>query len=60
MPDVVRAFAENQPVTAIVNAIRSLLESSPVASDLWIALAWCVGIGLVAYFFAVRTYRRLV
>lgn len=58
MPTVVRIFAENQPVTSIVNAIRSLLESSPVASDIWTALAWCVGIGLVAYFFAIRIYNR--
>jgi ABC-2 type transport system permease protein len=59
MPTAVRVFAENQPVTAIVDAIRSLLNSSPVGSSLWIALAWCIGIGLVAYFFAVRIYKRL-
>lgn len=59
MPTIIRVFAENQPVTAIVDAIRSLLESSPVSSDLWIALAWCIGIALIAYFFAIRTYKRL-
>lgn len=59
MPTVVQVFAENQPVTAIVNAIRSLLGSSPVGSELWIALAWCVGITVVAYFFAMCTYKRL-
>jgi ABC-2 type transport system permease protein len=59
MPTVIRVFAENQPVTAIVNAIRSLLGSNPVGNDIWIALAWCIGIGVVAYFFAVRTYKRL-
>jgi ABC-2 type transport system permease protein len=58
MPTVVRVFAENQPVTAIVNAIRSLLASNPVASDIWVALAWCVGLGLVAFFFATRIYKR--
>ena len=58
MPPVVRAFAENQPVTSIVNAIRSLLAAQPVGNDIWIALAWCVGIGLVAYFFAMRIYRK--
>jgi len=58
MPTVVRVFAENQPVTAIVNSIRSLLKSTPVASDIWIALAWCVGIGLVAYIFAIKIYKR--
>jgi ABC-2 type transport system permease protein len=59
MPAIVRVFAENQPVTSIVNALRSLLASNPVASDIWIALAWCLGIGIVAYIFAVRIYKRL-
>ena len=59
MPSVVRVFAENQPVTAIVDAIRSLLSSSPIGNDLWIALAWCIGLTAIAYIFAVRTYRRI-
>ncbi|KGP78789.1 MULTISPECIES: ABC transporter permease [unclassified Paenibacillus] len=58
MPSVVRAFAENQPVTAIVEAIRALLSDQPVGNDIWIALAWCIGILLVAYFFAMRAYKK--
>ena len=58
MPGPVRAFAQNQPVTSIVNAIRDLLAQQPVGTNLWIALAWCVGIGVVAYGFAMATYRR--
>ncbi len=58
MPSVVRAFAENQPVTAIVNAIRSLLAGQPVGNDIWVALAWCVGIMIVTYLFAMRAYNR--
>lgn len=57
MPPAVRAFAENQPVTAIVDAIRALLSNQPVGSELWVALAWCVGILLVAYLFAMRVYQ---
>jgi ABC-2 type transport system permease protein len=60
MPGPVRAFAENQPVTSIVNAIRNLLAGQPVGTDIWIALAWCVGILVVAYVFAMRTYRRRI
>jgi ABC-2 type transport system permease protein len=60
MPGPVRAFAENQPVTSIVNAIRALFTGQPVGSDIWTALAWCVGILVVAYFFAVLTYRRRI
>ena len=58
MPPVVRAFAENQPVTSIVDAIRALLSGQPVGSDLWVALAWCVGIIIFAYLFAIRAYRK--
>jgi len=60
MPPVVRAFAENQPVTAIVDAIRSLLAAQPVGNDIWIALAWCAGIMFVAYVFAMRAYKKRV
>jgi ABC-2 type transport system permease protein len=58
MPTVVRVFAENQPVTSIVEAIRALLTGQPVGNDIWVALAWCVGIMLVAYFFAMRVYKK--
>lgn len=58
MPRVVRAFAENQPVTTIVEAIRSLLSGQPVGDNIWVALAWCLGILLVAYFFAMRVYKK--
>jgi len=59
MSGPVRAFAENQPVTSIVNALRNLFTQQPVGTDIWIALAWCVGILIVAYTFAMVTYRRL-
>ena len=58
MPSVVRAFAENQPVTSIVEAMRSLLAGQPVGNDIWVALAWCLGILIVAYLFAMRVYKR--
>jgi ABC-2 type transport system permease protein len=60
MPLVVRIFAENQPVTPIVEAIRALLSSQPVGNDIWTALAWCIGIMLVAYIFAMRVYKKRV
>ena len=59
MPTVVRVFAENQPVTSIVDTVRSLLSSEPKGNEIWIALAWCVGITVVAYFFAMRAYKRI-
>ena len=60
MPGPVRWFAENQPVTSIVNTIQALFAGRPVGSSIWIALAWCVGILVVAYVFAMRAYRRRI
>ena len=58
MPMVLRVFAENQPMTSIVETVRALLNSEPIGNDIWIALAWCVGTMIVACFFAIRAYRR--
>jgi ABC-2 type transport system permease protein len=58
MPGPIRAFAENQPVTSIVDAIRALLAKQPVGNDIWIALAWCLGILAVAFLFAMRAYKH--
>jgi ABC-2 type transport system permease protein len=60
MPGPVRAFADNQPVTSIVNAIRDLFTQRPVGTDIWIALAWCVAILVAAYMFATSAYRRRI
>jgi ABC-2 type transport system permease protein len=60
MPGPVRAFAENQPVTSIVNSIRALFEQQPVGGEIWIALAWCAGILLIAYALAMVAYRRKI
>src|SRR5215467_10889199 len=58
MPGPVRAFADNQPVTSIVNTIRDLFTHQPVSSGIWIALAWCVGVLGLAYALAMATYHR--
>ncbi|WP_284983128.1 ABC transporter permease [Arthrobacter sp. efr-133-TYG-118] len=60
MPGPVRAFAENQPVTSIVNTIQDLFQQRPIGSDIWVALAWCLGILVLAYFFAAAAYRRRI
>jgi len=58
MPGPVRWFAENQPVTSIVNTIRDLLAQEPVGDDVWRALAWCLGILVLCYALAMVVYRR--
>src|SRR6202042_3335728 len=60
MPGPVRAFADNQPVTSIVNTIRDLFTGQPVGAGIWTALAWCAGILVVAYIFAGIAYRRQI
>lgn len=60
MPGPVRAFAENQPVTAIVDTIRGLVAGQPVGDGIGVALAWCVGLLVVAYTLATAVYWRTV
>jgi len=60
MPGPVRAFAENQPVTSIVNTIRDLFAQQEVGGQLWIALAWCVGLLIVAYALSMSIYHRKI
>jgi ABC-2 type transport system permease protein len=58
MPGPVAWFADNQPVTSIVNSIRVLFTREPVGNDIWTALAWLFGILIVAYALAITAYRR--
>ncbi|GAB6856286.1 ABC transporter permease [Microbacterium xylanilyticum] len=60
MPGPVAWFAEYQPVTSIVNTIRALFAGTPVGSSIWIALAWMVGILIVAYAAAIAIYRKKI
>jgi ABC-2 type transport system permease protein len=54
----VRQFAEHQPFTPIIETLRGLLTGSPAAGDAIAAIAWCVGIGLVGYLWALSTFER--
>ncbi|MBC9932759.1 ABC transporter permease [Chitinophaga qingshengii] len=58
MPAAVRAFAEHQPVTPIVETIRALMFNQPVGKEIWVAMAWCVAITIWAYIFAMRVYNK--
>ncbi|MDP9497959.1 MAG: ABC transporter permease [Actinomycetota bacterium] len=58
MPDGLRAFAEHQPVTAVINAVRALTLGGPTTSWVLQSVAWSVGLLAVAAPLAVHRYRR--
>jgi len=60
MPGPVRAFADYQPTTSVVDTIRDLLTQRPAGTSIWTALAWCLGILVVACIFASISYRRRI
>ncbi len=60
MPGWLQGFARNQPVSAVVRAVRELTIGGATAGHVLVAVAWCVGIVAVAAPFAVRRYRRAV
>ncbi|MFV2171627.1 ABC transporter permease [Actinomadura sp. LOL_016] len=60
MPGPVRAFADNQPVTSIIETIRALFAQQPVGGEIWTALAWCLGVLAAAYVLAGAAYRRKI
>jgi ABC-2 type transport system permease protein len=60
MPGPVRAFAENQPVTSIANTIRDLFAGQQTGGDIWVALAWCVGLLIGACALGTASYRRKI
>ncbi len=60
MPTWLRVFAEHQPVTLLVNAVRGLLLNQPDAGTIWQALAWCLGILIVFIPLSVRVYGRRI
>jgi ABC-type polysaccharide/polyol phosphate export permease len=58
MPGPLRAFAEHQPVTAVIDAVRALVLGGPTTSLVLTSLAWSLGIVAVAAPLAVWRYRR--
>jgi ABC-2 type transport system permease protein len=58
MNRVLRAFAENQPITQVVDAVRALILGTPVGNHGWLAVTWSVGALLVAMPIASWLFRR--
>ncbi len=58
MPGWLQPFARNQPASVVINTVRSLFEGGALSSDLWQALAWCLGILVVFFVISLNLYRR--
>jgi ABC-2 type transport system permease protein len=58
MPVGLRWFAEYQPFTPVIETVRGLLLGTAIGNSGVIAVAWCVGITLVAYLWARKLYSR--
>ena len=58
MTPLLRRFAEHQPMTPIIETMRSLLTGGTPGPDIWAALAWAAGILVASYTLALRIYRR--
>lgn len=58
MPAWPYSFAENQPVTPVIETVRDLLTGGPVADTAWLAVLWCAGIRLGGYLWATTAFAR--
>ncbi len=58
MPTVVRLFAEYQPFTPIIETLRGLLMGAEIGNSAILAVAWCVGISLVGFFWSRALFNR--
>jgi ABC transporter DrrB family efflux protein len=58
MPGWLQAFAENQPFSIVVDAVRALFLDQPVGNLIWLSVAWMLGIIAVMVPLATRQYRR--
>jgi ABC-2 type transport system permease protein len=58
MPAGLRAFAENQPFTPIIETLRGLLLGTKIGDSELLAAGWCVALALVGYLWARKAYDR--
>lgn len=58
MPSALKIFAENQPITQVIEAIRALFLGFPVENYLWTSIAWCVGAIVIAIPLSAYVYKK--
>lgn len=59
LPWGLRHFAEHQPFTPMIDALRALVTGAPAGSDLWLAVGWCLLIALLGYLWSRRLFLRV-
>jgi len=57
LPTVLRVFAQHQPMTPVIDALRGLMLGTPLGNEIPLAIAWCIVITLVGYVLAVCIYK---
>jgi ABC-2 type transport system permease protein len=57
MPTALRIFAQNQPVTHVIEAIRALMNGLPLNNHGWLSVAWCLGITIICIPLATHLFR---
>ncbi|NLE51721.1 MAG: ABC transporter permease [Chloroflexi bacterium] len=58
MPRLLRAFAENQPVTHTINAVRAWLIGTPLGDSAWLSVAWSLGLIVISVPITTWLFRR--
>ncbi len=58
MPKGIRLFAENQPITHVIEAVRAYMVGAPVGNHAWLAIVWCLAVVVIAAPLAVVLFRR--
>jgi ABC-2 type transport system permease protein len=59
MPGPLQWFAEHQPFTPVIEALRGLLLGTPIGDNGWMAVVWCLALSLVGYRWARQLYERV-
>ena len=59
MPDGLQQFANANPFTTVVDAVRHLWLGTPANSDVWVAFLWCAVLLVVFVPLAIRRYRQV-
>jgi len=58
LPKILRGFADYQPMTPIINTLRSILTDGVIPSDIWPAFAWCIGAIVIFQVLSIYVYRK--